>query len=253
MTRTIAVANHKGGVGKTTTVINLGAALAERDQRVLVVDADPQAHLTAGLGITTDGDEPGLHHLLFDDTLAADAVLRETMVPGLIVLPSCIDLSAAEPHLATTGNRTAFATRLGPLLPTFDYAIIDCPPSLGFLTLNALALASGVIIPVDVGSWALRGIGHLVSVINLLRQHHNPSLHVLGVLVSMYDARTPLSDEVLAHLRDYFGDRVFETVIRRTIRLVRASIDEEPMTVFEPRGDIAAAYRALAQEVMGRA
>ena len=253
MTMTIAVANHKGGVGKTTTVINLGAALAETGKRVLLVDADPQAHLTSGLGIFLETDQPGLHHLLFDETLQPETVVYQTNVPGLSVVPSCIDLSAAEPHLAATDNKSAFRSHLGSLLSSFDYVLIDCPPSLGFLTLNALTFASGVIIPVDIGSWALRGIGHLVGVINMMREQHNPALHVLGVLVSMYDARTHLSEEVVEHLRDYFGKQVFKTYIRRTIRLVRAGIEEEPITVFEPRGDISKAYRALAKEVMTRA
>ena len=252
MSAAIAVANHKGGVGKTTTVVNLGAALAEAGKRVLVVDVDPQAHLTAGLGVHLSAGQSTLHHLLLDDGIDAETVVVNTDFQGLSLIPSCIDLSAAEPYLAAAQATLLLRSRLQYLLPAFDYALFDCPPSLGFLTLNALCAATGVLIPVDVGSWALRGISHLVAVVDVLRAEQNPQLSVLGVLLSMYDARTSLSEEVLSHLRDYFGDAVFRTVIRRTVRLVRAGIDEEPILAFEPRGDIAAAYRALANEVMAR-
>jgi chromosome partitioning protein len=252
MSVVIAVANHKGGVGKTTTVVNLGAALAEAGKRVLVVDGDPQAHLTAGLGVHLAPGQLTLHHLLLDEGVDAPAVVVQTGYERLSLVPSSIDLSAAEPHLAGLGAKLVLRDRLKPLLRAYDYMLLDCPPGLGFLTLNALCAARGVLIPVDVGSWALRGISHLVAVIDVLRAEQNPRLALLGVLMSMYDGRTPLSDEVLAHLLGYFGDAVFSTVIRRTVRVVRASIDEEPMLAYEPSGDVAAAYRALASEVMAR-
>lgn len=248
----VCLTNNKGGVGKTTTVINLGTALVEKGLRVLAVDADAQACLTNGLGVDATDGTPTLYDVLSDDAIAPADAVRETDIEGLHVLPGTIDLAALDTELARAGDIGALRDRLSPIFDAYDFVLIDTPPGLTFLTLNALVASTGAIIPLDVGSFAILGIDNLLRAIDQVRKH-NPDLQVLGFLVAMYDGRTPLSDEVLDHLRGHFGDRVFNTYIRRTIRLVRSSIDQEPILTWEPGGDISQAYRALADEVIARA
>jgi chromosome partitioning protein len=249
----IAVCNQKGGVGKTTSTINLGAALAECGRRVLLVDLDPQGALSAGLGVPHHELDLTVHNMLVPPQVSADEVLMRTRVENLDLLPSNIDLSAAEIQLVTeVGREHTLGRALHPLLDRYDYVLIDCQPSLGLLTVNALSCADTVVIPMECEYFSLRGLALLNDTIEKVRDRLNPRLKLGGILVTMFDARTLHSREVMARVVEVFGDKVYDTVIARTVRFPETSVAGEPITSWAPKSAGARAYRALAREVIAR-
>jgi len=251
--RIIAMCNQKGGVGKTTTTINLGAALAEVGRRVLLVDFDPQGALSVGLGINPHELDVTVYNVLMDRSVDARSVVRPTAVPNLDVLPANIDLSAAEVQLVGEVAREMVLGRaLRPVLDDYDVVLIDCQPSLGLLTVNALTAAHGVVIPLECEFFALRGVALLVETIEKVQDRLNPRLEVDGILATMYDGRTLHSREVVARVVEAFGDRVFHTVIGRTVKFPDASVAAEPITTYATAHPGADAYRQLARELIAR-
>ena len=251
--RVVAMVNQKGGVGKTTTTINLGAALVEYGLKVLLVDFDPQGALSVGLGINPLQLDLTVYNLLMERNVTAEDVLLETGVEGLDLLPSNIDLSAAEVQLVTEVAREQVLGRvIKPLLPEYDVCLIDCQPSLGLLTINALACAHGVMVPLECEFFALRGVALLMDTITKVQERLNEDLEIEGLLATMYDARTLHGREVLARVVEAFGDKVFHTVINRTVRFPDATVAGEPITTFDPSSLGANAYRELAREVLSR-
>ncbi|WP_442970242.1 ParA family protein [Rhodococcus sp. UNC363MFTsu5.1] len=249
----IAMCNQKGGVGKTTSTINLGAALAEYGRRVLLVDLDPQGALSAGLGVAHHDLELTVHNLLVEPRVSIDEVLMRTRVENLDLLPSNIDLSAAEIQLVTeVGREQTLGRVLYPVLDRYDYILIDCQPSLGLLTVNALACAEGVIIPMECEYFSLRGLALLNDTVEKVHERLNPKLSLSGIVVTMFDARTLHSREVMARLVEVFGDLVYDTVVNRTVRFPETSVAGEPITTWAPKSGGAEAYRALAREVIHR-
>ncbi|HEY9311708.1 ParA family protein [Williamsia sp.] len=249
----VAVCNQKGGVGKTTSTINLGAALAECGRRVLLVDLDPQGALSAGLGVPHHELDLTVHNLLVPPQVSADEVLMRTRVDGMDLLPSNIDLSAAEIQLVNeVGREHTLGRALHPLLDRYDYVLIDCQPSLGLLTVNALACADTVVIPMECEYFSLRGLALLNDTIDKVRDRLNPRLTLGGILVTMFDARTLHSREVMQRVVEVFGDKVYDTVISRTVRFPETSVAGEPITSWAPKSGGARAYRALAREVIYR-
>jgi len=249
----IAMCNQKGGVGKTTSTINLGAALAEYGRRVLLVDLDPQGALSAGLGVPHYELEYTVHNLLVEPRVSVDQVLINTRVPGLDLVPSNIDLSAAEIQLVNeVGREQTLGRALYPLLDRYDYVLIDCQPSLGLLTVNGLACADGVIIPTECEYFSLRGLALLTDTVEKVHDRLNPRLSISGILITRYDARTVNAREVMARVVERFGDLVFDTVINRTVRFPETSVAGEPITSWAPKSTGAEAYRALAREVIDR-
>jgi chromosome partitioning protein len=250
--RIIAVCNQKGGVGKTTTTINMSAALAEYGRRVLLVDFDPQGALAVGLGINPLGLDRTILDLLLGEA-QIDDVLLKTSVPGLDLLPSNIDLSGAELALA---NEVAREQTLGRVLQAaeadYDFIIIDCQPSLGLLTVNALTAAHSVLIPLQCEYFALRGVGLLSDIIAKVRARLNPRLEIEGIVGTMYDARTTHSREVLERIEQAFGAKVFRTTIGRTVKFPDATVAGQPITAFASSSTGANAYRQLAREVLSR-
>jgi chromosome partitioning protein len=251
--RIAAVCNQKGGVGKTTTTINLGAALAEQGRRVLLVDFDPQGALSVGLGIQPHELDATIYNLLMERNLSASEVVIKTSVDGMDLLPSNIDLSGAEVQLVhEVGREFVLGRVLQPLIPEYDVVLIDCQPSLGLLTVNALACADGVLVPLECEYFALRGVALLMETIDKVASRLSPKLAIDGVLATMYDSRTLHTREVLANVVQGFGDTVFHTVISRTVRFPDATVAGEPITVFDPASNGASAYRELAKEVLDR-
>jgi chromosome partitioning protein len=249
--RVVAMCNQKGGVGKTTTAINLGAALAEYGRSVLLVDFDPQGALSVGLGVNPHELDRTVYNLIMERDISVDDVLLKTNVPGLDLLPSNIDLSAAEVQLVGEVAREQTLGRvLAPVLPDYDYAIVDCQPSLGLLTVNALTAADAVVIPLECEFFALRGVALLMDTIQKVQERLNPQLELQGILATMYDARTLHGREVLARVVEAFGDRVFHTVINRTVRFPETTVVGEPITTYAPSSGGASAYRQLAREVL---
>jgi chromosome partitioning protein len=251
--RIAAVCNQKGGVGKTTTTINLGAAIAELGRRVLLVDFDPQGALSVGLGIQPHELDATIYNLLMERSLSAADVVIKTSVDGMDLLPSNIDLSGAEVQLVhEVGREFVLGRVLQPLIPDYDVVLIDCQPSLGLLTVNALACADGVLVPLECEYFALRGVALLMETIEKVASRLSPKLAIDGVLATMYDSRTLHTREVLANVVQGFGDTVFHTVISRTVRFPDATVAGEPITQFDPSSNGATAYRELAKEVLDR-
>ncbi len=250
MTKIIAIANQKGGVGKTTTTINLGAYLAGGKRRVLIVDLDPQGNTSSGLGIVKDELSGDLYDVLIEGTPAA-AVARPTAVDGLSVLPASNVLAAAEVELVSHARRE-FTLRDALTDLPYDYVLIDCPPSLGILTVNGLVAAHELIIPVQAEFYALEGLGQLVQTVQRVRKGLNPNLGLLGVLVTMHNGRTSLSTQVHEEVKRHFPDKVFETVIPRNVRLAEAPSFGKPILHYDKWSKGARSYKALAKEVMER-
>ncbi|HEY5989433.1 MAG TPA: ParA family protein [Streptosporangiaceae bacterium] len=251
--RVVAVCNQKGGVGKTTTTINLGAALAEQGRRVLLVDFDPQGALSVGLGIQPHDLEATVYNLLMERGTSPAEVVVKTNVAGMDLLPSNIDLSGAEVQLVhEVGREFVLGGVLEPLLPDYDVILIDCQPSLGLLTVNALACADGVIVPLECEYFAMRGVALLRETIDKVSSRLNVRLTIDGLLATMYDSRTLHSREVLMRVVNGFAEGVFHTVISRTVRFPDATVAGEPITSFDPASAGASAYRELAKEVLER-
>ncbi len=247
--RVIAVANQKGGVGKTTSTVNLGAALAELGLRVLIVDLDPQGNASTGVGIETRGLEHSMYHVLMQDE-QLDNVIEPTDVKGLFVAPASLDLAGAEIELVPAFSREQRLKRaLADVLDDYDYVLVDCPPSLGLLTVNGLAAADEVLVPIQCEYYALEGLGQLLRNVDMVKKNLNPELDLSTILCVMYDARTKLSDQVVTEVRDHFGDKVLRSVIPRNVRISEAPSFGQPITTFDPRSRGALAYRDAAQEV----
>jgi chromosome partitioning protein len=250
--QTIACANQKGGVGKTTTVVNLGAYLALAGDRVLVVDLDPQGNATSGLGIDRGMLERSVYEAVIDGASLEELVL-ETAVPDLHLVPSAIALAGAEVELAPMEQRERRLARLTrSVADRYDYVLIDCPPSLGLLTVNALTAADAVLIPLQCEYYALEGLTQLIATVNLVRDHLNPALAVKGVVLTMFDPRTNLSAQVGAEARAHLGAAVFDTVIPRSVRLSEAPSYGRPIALYSPGSRGAEAYRVLADEFRAR-
>ncbi|HVA59135.1 MAG TPA: ParA family protein [Mycobacteriales bacterium] len=251
--RVLAMCNQKGGVGKTTSTINLGAALAEYGRRVLLVDFDPQGALSVGLGVNPLELDRTVYNLLMERDVGIDDVLLKTNVPGMDLVPSNIDLSAAEVQLVGEVAREQSLRRaIRPVIADYDYLLIDCQPSLGLLTVNALTAADAVIIPLECEFFSLRGVALLMQTIDKIQERLNPELELEGILATMYDARTLHGREVLARVVERFGDQVFHTVINRTVRFPETTVAGEPITSYAPSSAGAVAYRQLAREVLAR-
>jgi chromosome partitioning protein len=247
--RVISIANQKGGVGKTTTAVNLGAALAEIGYRVLVVDLDPQGNATTGLGISHRNVEGSIYDVIMNDTPVDDCV-EPTSVKNLFVCPATIDLAGAEIELVPAFSRELKLKRaLQSARDDYDFTLIDCPPSLGLLTVNGLAASDDVIVPIQCEYYALEGLGQLLRNVALVKSNLNPELDVRGIVLTMYDARTRLAVQVEAEVREHFGPKVYRTVVPRTVRISEAPSFGEPIIVFDPSSRGAIAYRELAKEV----
>jgi len=253
VTRVLAIANQKGGVGKTTSAVNLAASLAVAEQRTLLVDADPQGNATSGVGLERAGDGPSLYDVLLGEATADAARRRAVQFPTLDVLPATPDLAGAEVELVDRERRAeAMREALAPVRGAYDYVLIDCPPSLGLLTLNMLAAADAVLIPVQCEYYALEGLSQLLSTVRRVQQGVNPQLTIAGVLLTMYDARLNLSRQVVADAREHFGDQVFQTVIPRNVRLAEAPSFGKPILLYDVTSVGAQAYMAVANEIMAR-
>jgi len=251
--RVIAVCNQKGGVGKTTTTINLGAALAEQGRRVLLVDFDPQGALSVGLGIQPHDIDYTVYNLLLERGVTVHDVLHKTGVDGMDLLPSNIDLSGAEVQLVhEVGREYVLGGVLEPMVAEYDMIMIDCQPSLGLLTINALACADSVFIPLECEYFAMRGVALLMETIEKVSRRLNTKLTIDGLLATMYDSRTLHTREVLSRMVNGFGDKVFHTVINRTVRFPDATVAGEPITSFDSGSMGANSYRELAKEVLER-
>ena len=249
--RVISMCNQKGGVGKTTTTINLGAALAELGRKVLIVDFDPQGAASAGLGINAHELDSTIYDLLVASRPDIRTVIHETTVEGLDIVPANIDLSAAEVQLVNEVAREQALKRvLRPVLDEYDVILVDCQPSLGLLTINALTASHGVIIPLETEFFALRGVALLVETVERVKDRLNATLEIDGILATMVDSRTLHSREVLERLEQAFGEQLFDTRIRRTIKFPDASVANEPITSYAPSHPGADAYRRLAREVI---
>ncbi len=248
--RVVAVANQKGGVGKTTTAVNLGAALAEAGKRVLVVDLDPQGNATTGLGVDARDADATVYDVLIHE-VSMDDCLEPTSLRNLFVAPASIDLAGAEIELVAALSRERRLVRaLEGAAEDFDYVFIDCPPSLGLLTVNGMTAAQEVFVPIQCEYYALEGLGQLVRNVELIRASLNPGLSVTKIVLTMYDARTKLAEQVAGEVRKHFKDSVCQVVIPRTVRLSEAPSFGQPVITFDPSSRGAQAYRELAREVM---
>jgi chromosome partitioning protein len=251
VTQIIAIANQKGGVGKTTTAINLAGALAEEGYRILCIDMDPQANLTAGLGINLNTVERSMADVLADGRSAIDDVVLPTETTGIDVAPAHIDLASTEGELFTVlGREAVLRDAVDGRLDQYDYVLIDCPPNLGLLTVNALVAADGVIIPVQTQYYAMKGLNNLVKLINAIRQKLNRDLRILGLLPTFYDMRTNLARDMLDELRVVGDHHVFTAIVRNTVKLGEAPLVGRPITTYAGRSVAARTYRELAREVI---
>lgn len=249
----ISMCNQKGGVGKTTSTINLGACLAEAGRKVLLVDLDPQGALSAGLGVPHDQLDLTIYNLMLDRNTSIHNAIHKTSVPGLDLVPANIDLSAAEIQLVNeVGREQTLARALRPVMRDYDFIILDCQPSLGLLTVNALACSHGVIIPMECEYFSLRGLALLTDTVEKVRDRLNFDLEVTGILVTMFDRRTTHAREVMERVVEVFEDKVFDTVITRTVRFPETSVAGEPIISWAPSSQGAAQYRQLARELIER-
>lgn len=251
--RIIAIANQKGGVGKTTTAVNLGACMATLGKRVLLIDIDPQGNTTSGLGVNKADVRYCIYDIIINDVPIEEAILP-TSVDNLAVLPATIQLAGAEIELVPTISREVRLRRaLQALRPQYDYIVIDCPPSLGLLTVNALTASDSVLIPIQCEFYALEGLSQLLNTIRLVQKHLNTSLEVEGVLLTMLDARTNLGLQVIEDVKKFFRDKVYRTIIPRNVRLSEAPSHGEPIISYDPKSKGAETYMDLAKEVIGLA
>lgn len=253
MSKVIAITNQKGGVGKTTTAINLGASLAVAEQRVLVVDMDPQGNCSSGLGVDRSPDLPTTYDLLINKRPVSEALRREVHFPYLDVVPATRDLVGAEIELVgTEGRGLVLKKALAEVRDDYDYILVDCPPSLGLLTLNTLAAADSALIPIQCEFYALEGLTQLLSTVRQVQRGLNPGLEIEGVLLTMYDKRLNLSKQVAADAREYFGSKVYQTVIPRNVRLAEAPSFAKPIVKYDALSPGAQSYLALARELIVR-
>lgn len=251
--RIVAMCNQKGGVGKTTSAINLGAALTEYGRKVLLVDFDPQGALSVGLGVASHQLSHTIYNLIMERDTSPEDVILATGVDQMDLLPSNIDLSGAEVQLVTeVGREQVLGRALKPFVEQYDYILVDCQPSLGLLTVNALSCADGVVIPLECEFFSLRGVALLIDTIEKVQERLNPDLQILGILATMYDPRTLHGREVMSRVVDAFGETVFDTVINRTVRFPETTVAGAPITSWAPSSAGAQAYRSLAREVIAR-
>ncbi len=252
MGRVIAIANQKGGVGKTTTAINLGGALASLGKRVLCLDLDPQANLTVGLGVDINSVDANIANVLIDPDVSLASIIRSTKTKNVDVAPATLELSAAEVELFNAiGREMALRDKVAPeIAERYDYILIDCPPTLGLLTLNALVASDGVIIPVQTQYYALKGVAALLRIIRTVQSRLNPNLKVLGLLPTFYDSRTILARDMLESLKDLGDHQVFATVIRQSVKIGEAPTAGVPITEYDKKSDAAKAFVDLAKEVV---
>ncbi|NLO89781.1 MAG: ParA family protein [Clostridia bacterium] len=250
MGKVIAVANQKGGVAKTTTAVNLGACLALRGKKVLVIDIDPQGNASSGLGV----DRLNLKGCIYDviiNGVPIDQIIVETKIEGLHVVPATLRLAGAEIELVSAISREVKLKKaLAPVRDNYDFILIDCPPSLGLLTLNALTAADKILIPIQCEYYALEGLGQLMNTIKLIKKHLNPHLELEGVVLTMFDARTNLSIQVVEEVKQYFKNKVFKTIIPRNVRLSEAPSHGEPVITYDPKSRGAEVYNELAGEII---
>lgn len=246
----IALANQKGGVGKTTTSVNLGAGLAELGQRVLLIDIDPQGNATSGTGIQKPSIEQDVYDVLINDAPLKETILQ-TAHEGLDIVPTTIQLSGAEIELTSMMAReTRLKDAIGTVEDDYDYILIDCPPSLGLLTINAFTASDSILIPVQSEYYALEGLSQLLNTIKLVQKHFNPDLKIEGVLLTMFDARTNLGQQVNEEVQKFFGDKIYETIVPRNIRLAEAPSHGLPIIDYDPKSKGAEVYMQLAKEVL---
>ena len=250
-TRVIAIANQKGGVGKTTTTINLATAIAATRKKVLLIDLDPQGNASTGIGIDRANREINTYHVLIGEATLAESI-QNTGIPGLSIIPSGVDLSGAEIELIDFERRESRLKEGLDSISGFDFVLIDCPPSLNLLTLNALVAAHAVMVPLQCEFFALEGISHLVQTIERIKQAFNPALELQGIVLTMFDKRNNLSDMVANDVRGFFGDKVYKTVIPRNVRISEAPSHGKPVLIYDVKSTGAEAYIHLASEVLKR-
>ena len=249
MAKIICIANQKGGVGKTTTAVNLSACVAQLGKRVLLADIDPQGNATSGLGVNKNKLDLSVYDVLINDVDAAEAI-QDTMIDTLKLLPSCVELAGAEVELVNLlAREQRLKNAIAPIRDRYDYIFVDCPPSLGLLTLNALTMADTLLVPIQCEYYALEGLSQLMNTVKLIRRSLNPHLEVEGVVLTMYDSRTNLSQQVVGEVKRFFKNKVYDTIIPRSVRLGEAPSFGLPISLYAPKSTGATAYEALAAEL----
>lgn len=253
MGKAIAIFNQKGGVGKTTTNINLGACLAQKGKKVLMVDIDPQGNTTSGIGIRKRTLKQTLYDVLIDESIEAKKVILATKTENLFILPASVDLAGAEVELASLEGREGRLKRvIDEVRKDYDYILVDCPPSLGILTINSLTAVDSVLIPIQCEFYALEGVSQLISTIELVKKNMNPDLYIEGVILSMFDGRTNLSQQVVEEVKNFFGNAMYDTIIPRNVRLAEAPSYGVPIITYDPTAQGAKAYQAFTKEFLSR-